>query len=321
MTAFSSGTHENLLTMTFPANVVNSLGAPLDAQGETVFLQRVFNALLERMRDDFQRFTFVVHRRVFGEFAGKPIQVDAGGENRVLIVIADEREVFPCEEFLSYRAVFRSYGAPVGGSSRIHSFPVGYLNAAGGTEPVDFNQREYSVFFSGYLNRNRLDLYKQFRPVWWLPRKNLRSRYTKEIARRAVERLTSERSFPDAIPGGHIAFTEWFGKGLAPEDYARTLANTQIALCPPGFESHETIRHWEAMRLGCVVISAPLPPNRFYKDSPIIQLTDWSQLRPILTDLLAHPEKLQHLHSSTVDWWDKRCSEAAVAGYMAEILR
>lgn len=305
----------------FPANVVGSTGEPLEAHGETVFLGRIFKALEDRMGSGFHRLTFVVHRRAFGEFAGKPIRLDPGGPDRVLIVIADEREVFPCEEFRSYRAVFRSYGAPAGGDSGIHAFPVGYLNAAGLAEPVEIERRTITAFFSGYLNRNRLDLYKQFRPVWWLPKRNLsKNKYVREIARRAVEKLTRERSFPDAIPGGRIAFTEWFGKGLAPDEYARTLANTKIAICPPGFESHETIRHWEAMRLGCVVISAPLPPNRFYKDSPIFQLEDWSELKPLLEDLLANPDKLLARHQATADWWNGVCSESAVADYMAGLL-
>lgn len=305
----------------FPPNVVGSTGAPLEAHGETVFLGRIFQALAGRMGPDFHRLTFVVHRRSFGEFAGKPIQLDPGGPDRVLIVIADEREVFPCEEFRSYRAVFRAYGAPEGGASGVHVFPVGYLNAAGLAEPVEFGQRRISVFFSGYLNRNRLDLYKQFRPVWWLPKRNLsKNKYVREVARRAIEKLTKERSFPDAIPEGQIAFTEWFGKGLAPDEYARTLADTKIAICPPGFESHETIRHWEAMRLGCVVISAPLPPNRFYKDSPIIQLEDWSELKPILARLLENPAELEARHRATVGWWESVCSETAVADSMAEIL-
>lgn len=305
----------------FPSNIVDSLGKSLEAHGETVFLRRVFEALRCRLGDDFSRFTFVVHRRVFGEFAGKPIQLDPGGPDRVLIVIADEREVFPCNEFASYRFIFRSYGAPPWASSGIHEFPVGYLNAAGLAESIPFNQRQVTGFFSGYLNRNRLDVYKQFRPVWWLPKRNLPSnRYVREIGRRAIEKLTKERSFPYAIPGGQVTFTEWFGKGLPPEEYARALANTQIAICPPGFVSHETIRHWEAMRLGCVVISAPLPPNRFYKDSPIIQLQDWSELKPLLEDLLANPDKLLARHQATVDWWNRVCSETAVADYMAGVL-
>jgi len=309
------------MSFTFPANIVNSIGAPLDAYGETVFLQRLFSALAERMLSDFHRFTFVVHRWSYHEKKGASIDLLPGDATKVLIVLADEREAFPAEDFSSYRAVFRAYGAPTGEKSKIHPFPVGYHKAAGKAEPVDFEKRRNSVFFSGYLNRNRLDLYKQFRPVWWLPKRNLpHNTYVREVARRAVEKLTKERDFPDAVRSGRIAFTEWFGKGLAPDEYARTLADTKIAICPPGFISHETIRHWESMRLGCVVISAPLPPNRFYKDSPIIQLDDWSQLKPLLADFQANPDKLLRHHQVTVNWWKDVCSETAVAESMAEIL-
>lgn len=309
------------MSMEFPPNVVNSIGEPLDAYGETVFLSRLFKAMELQMGDDFKRFTFVVHRRIFGEFAGKPINLDQGGPERVLILIADEREVFPCQEFLSYRQIFRSYGVPPSDSSQIHAFPVGYLNAAGLVEAIPFADRDISVFFSGYLNRNRIDIFKQFRPTWWLPMKNLpKNKYIRELARRAVDKLTRERDFLNVIPSSRIGFTEWFGKGLPPEEYAKILARTRIAICPPGFESHETIRHWEAMRLGCVVISAPLPKNRFYAESPIIQLEDWSELKPLISRLMANPDELHALHEKTLEWWHRRCSEPAVANYMAEIL-
>jgi hypothetical protein len=308
------------MSSTFPKNIVNSIGAPLDAQGETIFLQRFFGSLEERMRSDFHRFTFVVHRWSYHEKKGAHIELQPGDATKVLIVLADEREVFPAGDFSSYRAVFRAYGVPPGGVSRIFPFPIGYLNAAGSTDATPFDQRTINLFFSGYLNRNRIDLYKQFRPVWWLPKRNLpQHRYVREIARRAVEKLTKERVFP--VPNGRIAFTEWFGKGLPPDEYAKTLANTKIAICPPGFISNETIRHWEAMRLGCVVISAPLPPNRFYKDSPIIQLKDWSELKPLIAELMADSARLRELHEATVEWWKSRCSEEAVAKYMANVLK
>jgi hypothetical protein len=195
------------------------------------------------------------------------------------------------------------------------------MNATGMAESVPFEERTVPVFFSGYLNRNRVDLLKQLRRIPWLPRRNLpNNKYIREIVRRAVEKLITERSFPDLIPGAILAFTEWFAKGLPPEEYAKTLANTKIAICPPGFESHETIRHWEAMRLSCVIISAPLPPNRFYHESPIIQLEDWSELRPLLDRLLSDPDDLRRRHEATVDWWNKKCSETAVADYMADAI-
>lgn len=305
----------------FPHNVVSSIGEPLDADNEAVFLHRLFCALEARMGDNFANFIFVVHRRVRGEFSGQPIRLDPGGSNRVLIVIADEKEVFPYEEFRSYRWIFHSYGNPAGGASRIHPFPVGYLNAAGNVAAIPFEDRQTPLFFSGYLNKNRVDLLKQFRDIRWLPHRNLpHNKYLREIARRAVDKLVPERNFDNMVPGARLGFTEAFAKGLPPNEYARLLADSKIAICPPGFVSNETIRHWEAMRLGCVVISAPLPPNRFYEGSPIIQLDDWSALLPTVNGLLSKPEKLRDLHAATVEWWNRVCSEEAMAEYMEGVI-
>lgn len=224
------------MSASFPPNVVNSISTTLEAGGETTFLQRVFHALQERMRSDFSIFTFVVHRWDYHEKKGAQIELQPGDSKKVLIVLADEREVFPTESFSSYRAIFKAYGNPTCGNSRIFPFPVGYLNAAGNTDARPFDTRTLNVFFSGYLNRNRIDLYKQFRPVLWLPKRNLIGRYPRELARRMVEKLCVERNFDDAFPASSIRFTEWFGKGLKPNIYSQTLADCKIALCPPGFK-------------------------------------------------------------------------------------
>jgi len=304
------------------SNVVNSIGRPLFPDENAHFLRRIFVALKETMGGEFQDFTFVVHHRSRGEFAGQKINLDAGGPDRILILLSDEKEVFPLEDYQSYRVIFRSYGKLQGEESHIQPFPVGYLNAVGEVEPVPFMKRKVPVFFSGYLNRNRVDLYKQFRPLFWLPGRNLKTRHTRELARRAIEKFCPERSFrPAQWPGAQIDFTEWFGKGLEPNMYAKVLADTQIALCPPGFVSHETIRHWEAMRLGCVIISAPLPDNRFYKNSPIIQLEDWSTLTDTLSNLLSEKAALMKIHEATKLWWDQMCSEMAIARYMSRVIR
>ena len=308
-------------TSPFPKNVVNSIGAPLNLNAGSVFLTRLFDALRISLGDQFEQYTFVLHQWAFGQFAGACIPLDPGGPDRVLIIVGDEKEVFPVENFLSYRAIFRSYGNPSRELSNVHAFPVGYFDAAGTEETVPFNERTHSFFFSGYLNRNRVDLYKQFRTISWLPKRNLKNRLIKELARRAVEKLCPERNFNDVFPGARVGFTEWFGKGLDPAVYARTLASSKIALCPAGFVSSETIRHWEAMRLGCVVISTPLPPNRYYKNSPIIELQDWSELKPTLSRLLADPDELRARHEATVDWWNRVCSEQAVAEYLADEIR
>ena len=73
--------------------------------------------------------------------------------------------------------------------------------------------------------------------------------------------------------------------------------------------------------MGCVIISAPLPAIPFYEGSPIIQLEDWSELRPLLDRLLADPAELLKRHLAMRDWWENVASEPAIARYMADIIR
>ena len=308
------------MNSTFPHNVVNSTGGRLGDSGESLFLARLFAALQSVMGGEFDEFTFVVHHRQHGELPGRQINLMPGGPKSVLILLSDECEVFPLENFPDYRAVFRSYGFSRN-HPRIHDFPVGYLNAAGQAVAIPFEQRKHPVFFCGCLNGSRIDFYKQFEPIRWLPQQNIPTRQLREIARRLIVKSRKRREFDNFCPDSLIRFTDGFGRGFVPDEYARILADTKIALCPPGFVSSETIRHWEAMRLGCIVISGPLPPNRFYRGSPIIQLRTWSDLRPVIDNLLENPREMIAIHQATTAWWRDVCSGSAVASYMADRLK
>jgi len=92
------------------------------------------------------------------------------------------------------------------------------------------------------------------------------------------------------------------------------------AICPPGFTSPETIRHFEAMTHGCVVISSPLPPNRFYKGSTIIQLSNWNELHAVVKKLLGNKNTVEELFRKTSIWWKSQCSPKALAKEMSSIL-
>jgi hypothetical protein len=302
-----------------PSNVVDSLGCKPYISGESLFLQRLFANLKSELGDQFHEFTYVLHRWKFSDKGDNFIELQPGGSGKILIVLCDEKEVFPLHRFPGYDFVFRAYGKPSSNDSW-HPFPVGYFEAAGKEDPVPFESRKITVFFSGYLNRNRIDVFKQFNRLLWIPRRNLPGRYFRELARRIVEKFCHKRDFSEHIHGSIIQFTEWFGKGYPPEQYARILADAKIAICPPGFVSHETIRHWEAMRMGCVIISAPLPANPFYEGSPIIQLEDWSELRPTLDRLLDNPEELMLRHQAMLSWWENVTSEPAIAHYLANII-
>lgn len=102
-------------------------------------------------------------------------------------------------------------------------------------------------------------------------------------------------------------------------DYSRRLANTKICLVPRG-GSVETYRWFEAMRVGCIVISEPMPPFWFYRGSPAIEVADWRELPSILERLLADPAEQRARSAASVDWWNRRLSEEAVGAFVASRL-
>jgi hypothetical protein len=310
-------------SLELPENVLSGDGGRPKIHSEHVFFSNVFRELKKRMGSDFEKWSFTLHYCPHTKSEGKGTGLfRADGRRNALILLADERGRFTADEVAGFDVIFQQYLSGDKYGSRHHPFPVAYQDAVGLADFVNFEDRKIKIFFSGYLNRNRVNLYKQFRRVWWLPARDIPpSRYIREFFRRAVEKLCPERDFSVRYPSSIIRFTEWFGKGLAPADYAAILSNTQIAVCPPGFISSETIRHWEAMRLGCVIISAPLPENIFYKNCPIITIQDWSQIHDTLKELVGNPEELKKIHTATVIWWRDVCCENAVANYMMSRLK
>jgi hypothetical protein len=101
--------------------------------------------------------------------------------------------------------------------------------------------------------------------------------------------------------------------------YAQSIAQSKIALCPAGI-SCDTFRIYEAMRAGCVVIVPRQVPAWFNHGWPLIELDDWCELKPIADSLLNNPKKLQEISDQTRAWWEEKCSEEAVARYMAREL-
>ena len=101
--------------------------------------------------------------------------------------------------------------------------------------------------------------------------------------------------------------------------YAHNMAQAKIALCPGGI-SCDTFRIYEAMRAGCVVIVPRQVPAWFSHGWPLIELDDWCELKPIAESLLNDHKKLQKISNQTRLWWEEKCSEEAVARYMAREL-
>jgi len=74
------------------------------------------------------------------------------------------------------------------------------------------------------------------------------------------------------------------------------------------------------MRAGCVVIAARQLPAWFNEGWPVIEIDDWSELKELADGLLGNEKRLQELSLETRAWWEEKCSEEAVAHYMAREL-
>ena len=143
----------------------------------------------------------------------------------------------------------------------------------------------------------------------------------KSHCRRAM--LRALRKLQASLPDGRvrIGVTSGFQESLAETGgtYAGTMAATKICIAPRG-TAHETLRVYEALKLGCVVISDRLPPHPFYVGAPIIQISDWRHLPSIVDELCRDPARLTALQRQSLDFWRSTLSEAALAGYCARAL-
>jgi hypothetical protein len=110
------------------------------------------------------------------------------------------------------------------------------------------------------------------------------------------------------------------GSGLSPAIYTATLANAKIALAPRGNYDAESWRLFEAAKLGCVIVTEPLPPRWYFRDCPAVSIRKWSLLPVVLKDLLHDPSTLAQLSLRSRQWWTETVSEAAVANSIAQTI-
>jgi hypothetical protein len=176
----------------------------------------------------------------------------------------------------------------------VRSIPLGCNGDVPRLPWVRFDEREHDIFFSGQLSEARYEFAGGVD----------RALRTPEMAGRNCR----------------VNFTRKFRTGMDPLEYASALMCSKIALAPPGTYSPVTFRFFEASRSGNVIISPPLPDTWYYRQSPAIRLDDWARLPELLADLVGDDDRLREVHERTVRYYDRCCSEPAVAGYMADAI-
>jgi hypothetical protein len=192
----------------------------------------------------------------------------------------------------------------------IYDIPQGYGKQL--ALPIkDIATRPYDVFFAGSVVHNS---YSGFSLKRFLGT-------PKSISRSKM--ISSLNKIKEKHPEINIelATTANFGASMSSDEstYSKKMMDTKICLVPRG-TSFETIRYFEAMRYGCIVITEAMPSRWFYEGSPAIQINDWNQLEEIIVELLANKQLMQKKHQEALNWWHTKCSEAVIGAYMAEKL-
>ncbi len=285
---------------------------------EAAHLEEYFQHLSVFLGEGFRKWTFhLLHHNL----AVRPLQLPCFGKGHVLIWFSDESSGPADDAAAKFEHVFKCYALPDPCPINVHAFPLFGASAVLHTDLIEFDRRDYQVFFSGNLNRQRAPLFLRlkFPTLDILPSSTLGTAATCSLSlfSKGLRAISHDIH---SLPSSFIRFNGGFATGLTRREYAEVLAKSKICLCPPGFITNETMRHFEAMKLGCVVVSKTLPVSPYYTNSPIIQLDNWRGIHKILTSLIADNNRLHSIASATRDWWEKTCSPLSAARETAHIL-
>lgn len=280
---------------------------------ESEYIGKIIRELALTMGNCFYNYQFVIYSRPAYRKGIKlpvPIPFEKSNKKQIIIYLSDELFHVPDKMADQAFAIFKHRLPPGFTHRNIFPLPVGYNKTTKHQNVIPIGQRKFNVFFFGQLSSGRLHLYKSLAGINWIP--DLIIHKSKKILK--ITRTNFDSAFSDSF----IRFTSSFQKGFGADHYATTLYNSKIALCPYGNVGNmETFRHYEAMRAGNVIITAPMPKFSFYNNSPMVVIERWSELSKVVKALLKDPKRLEDIHLKTLDWWETHCSEHSVATYIA----
>jgi hypothetical protein len=184
----------------------------------------------------------------------------------------------------------------------VEVIPLGTFNQLD-LPTVAIGDRRTDVFFAGSVE-HRASLRGRLSPKTRARREMLAA-----VAR--LEQARPELRVEIWLTGGFEA-----SAAASPAAYSRALMDARVCLAPRG-TSVETFRVLQGLRAGCLVVAERLPSHEFYDGAPVMQIDRWSRLGALLGPLLDDPDELGRRHAQALEWWDARCSEAAVGRFLA----
>lgn len=158
-----------------------------------------------------------------------------------------------------------------------NKFPIGVPKHLKQDKP-SYPKKEYDVFFGGQITHSR----------------------RKQLA-----------GVIESIPNAVFRPTAGFAQGDKPIDYYKALSGARIAPAPSGAVVIDSFRFFEAIEMLCLPIADNIDPKGnsldFYQylfgcDIPVEHVSNWSELRKLVPELLNQYPKNMH---KVVAWWIK----------------
>jgi len=277
---------------------------------EAEYLSQVFSLMHELEPNIFDVYDFYVFSNGL-----KDAQPAIEKNKKVVIIhISDERGDFPFYAE-KYGFVFKNYLPK--SSANIFPLQLGYAcPPRKNSRFVLASDRKQDVFFSGYLNRNRFYIWRA-----------LLAPYIPKVILYPLLLLKYRFKFhfgslkPVTNNGFFLNFTDGFGKGLDCQEYIAHLADSKIVLCPRGFLSSETFRHYEACGSGAIILTEEMPKNNVYNDASFILIDKSNKIIDQIGKLLENHHKLNIIQSEHIKFYESNLSPQATAKSILKVLK
>lgn len=282
-------------------NVINNLGEEQELAG---FELEVFNVLKKKL-PNFKDYLFVVWENNGNDL---PLSRFIQHDKKVLIWRSNENKLNRVGELKKYyKHIFTNYYWDEANST---SLQLGYHTQTKNKTIIPIKERLFNISFTGCLNRNRVQLASILTniPIKWI---GLGLLFCKTFTLKILNNLVNWKYNND-----YYQFNDGFNNGLNEEDFNFIIKNTKIILSPRGWVNTETFRLYESMKWGCVVISEELPDRSYYKDIPIIKISDWKEGIEIANKMVNDMKLLEEMSSKNIQYYKDNLSPKAAANLM-----
>ncbi len=279
---------------------------------EREYCQVLFRNLESKLSGLFQTVNFFVLFSHNPEVVPESVHINF--ENKVLVWFSEESGKFP--EYLSnhYHLIFKSYIQEE--RLNIYSNPLGYVNEF---QKVlrGRSDKSTTLFFSGNLNSYRREIYELFffRKFSFLVNLKKISLYISKLffVQFKIKNLSSKKD------SSFILFSNGFKSGLPYSKYITIMEGSKYVLCPRGFESNETFRHFEALHNDCIIISGRMPSVDVYHGHPFLIYESVDELKDIIDEITNRKYDEPYLLEMHRDFYKRKLSIESTSARIAAI--